>query len=86
MNWENIKTLFFTLCFILFICIVIAGIFVLHYLHSAYYDCPNSCFNKDGELWCEMGCWNLMKKYNSTPDLDNVPTECESYPNLKWCK
>jgi len=53
--------------------------------YRAKYICPNSCFIKEERAWCELDCWNLMTKFNTTPDYNTLPTECEKYPNLKWC-
>jgi hypothetical protein len=68
------------------IILIIALTIQIVFWYQGNFSCPNFCFNKDGELWCEMGCWNLMKKYNSTPNINEVPTECQDYPNLSWCK
>jgi hypothetical protein len=68
-DWNYVKILLF----FLFILVVITGFFTLY---DAYYDCPKrQCFNRDGELWCELGCWRTMERFNTIPSLDSVPIE-----------
>jgi hypothetical protein len=61
------------------IVLVISILGVTSYLFMAYKTCPDGCINVEGELWCEMGCWNVMERHGTIPDLNEVQTDCQKY-------
>jgi hypothetical protein len=71
-----IKTLF--ICFVFLIIGFIVGEMIWKLWEmDRLNDCTKSCFYKETEIWCGMGCWSLFDKYNVNISNYKLPTECE---------
>ncbi len=67
---------------LIFVSIIVVSIIVTSCLeiykhYKASVLCPNSCFIKNNETWCDHDCWDIMKEYNVEPNPTH--TECEMW-------